>query len=377
MTAPVPTVDFLDVGATVRELEPDIQAAINRVLSSGHYIGGPETAAFETAFADFVEADQAIGTANGLDALRLALQATGIGPGDEVIVPAHTFIATWLAVSQLGAVPVPVEPAPGLFTIDPLGIEAAITPATRAVLPVHLYGQPADMDPILEIARRHDLRVIEDAAQAHGARYRGRRIGARGKADLQSDCACWSFYPGKNLGAVGDAGAVTTSNPALAEMIRMLGNYGSKIKYQHELAGGNSRLDPIQAAVLGVKLAVLDKWNARRREIAALYSAELADLPLILPSTPDWAEPVWHLYVVRSERRDALQAHLAAAGIQTVLHYPRACFDQPSYSRFASRKGEWPATARIAAEVLSLPIGPHLSHDDAGRVIAAVRSFFG
>lgn len=363
-------VPFLDVGATWRELKPELEAAVMGVLESGYYIGGPELDRFEAEFAAYTETAHAVGVANGLDALRLSLEAMGIGRGDEVIVPSHTYIATWLAVSQVGATPVPVEPAPGLFNIDPARIEDAITPATRAIIPVHLYGQPADMDPILDIARRHELRVIEDGAQAQGARYRGRRIGGHG------DVVCWSFYPGKNLGAFGDAGAITTNDAALAERVRMLGNYGSRVKYRHELPGCNSRLDPIQAAVLRVKLARLDEWNDRRRAVAARYTRDLAGLPLALPQVSEGAEPVWHLYVIRSDRRDALQAHLAEAGVGSVPHYPTACSDQPAYAEFASHRDRWPEARRMAAEVLSLPIGPHLAEDQQTRVIAALRSFF-
>lgn len=363
-------VPFLDVGASWRELRPELEPAIMGVLESGYYIGGPVLDRFETELAEYCEAACAVGVANGLDALRLSLQALGVGMGDEVIVPSHTYIATWLAVSQVGATPVPVEPAPGLFNIDPSRIEAAITPATRAIIPVHLYGQPADLDPILKIARRHDLRVIEDAAQAQGARYRGQRIGAHG------DVVCWSFYPGKNLGAFGDAGAITTNDAALAEKVRMLGNYGSRVKYRHELAGCNSRLDPIQAAVLGVKLARLDEWNDRRRRIAARYARELAGLPIALPAVPEGMEPVWHLYVIRCAQRDALQAHLTAAGVGSVLHYPTACFDQLAYSEFSASRDCWPEARLMAADVLSLPIGPHLTDDQQTRVIEAVHGFF-
>ena len=249
-----------------RELKPEIDAAVSRVLESGWYILGPEVEAFEAEWAAYCDAKHAVGLANGLDALTLALRALDIGPGDEVIVPSNTYIATWLAVSGVGATPVPVEPDEATHNIDPARIEAAITSRTRALLPVHLYGQPADMDPILDIAKRHGLRVIEDAAQAHGARYKGKRIGAHG------DIVCWSFYPGKNLGALGDAGAITTNDTALAERVALLRNYGSRQKYVNEEAGVNSRLDPIQAAVLRVKLGVLDEWTERRRAVATAYT---------------------------------------------------------------------------------------------------------
>ena len=285
------------------------------------------------------------------------MRALDIGPGDEVIVPSNTYIATWLAVSGVGATPVPVEPDPATYNIDPARIEAAITPRTRAILPVHLYGQPADLDPILDIARRHQLRVIEDAAQAHGARYKGRRIGAHG------DIVCWSFYPGKNLGALGDAGAVTTNHAALAARVALLRNYGSRQKYVNEEAGVNSRLDPIQAAVLRVKLGVLNDWTARRRAVAAAYTEELRDSGLILPHVPDWAEPAWHLYVVRSPNRDALQAKLTEAGVGTLVHYPIPPHMQQAYAGMGIAPEAQPLARRLADEVLSLPMGPHLALD--------------
>lgn len=347
-------IPFLDLGAAYRELKPEIDAAVARVLDSGWYILGPETEAFEAEWAEYCGAKHAVGLANGLDALVLALRALDIGPGDEVIVPSNTYIATWLAVSGVGATPVPVEPDPATHNIDPARIEAAITPRTRVLLPVHLYGQPADLDPILDIARRHGLRVVEDAAQAHGARYKGRRIGAHG------DIVCWSFYPGKNLGALGDAGAVTTNDPALAERVALLRNYGSRQKYVNEEAGVNSRLDPLQAAVLRVKLSVLDEWTERRRAVAAAYAEGLAETGLILPHVPDWAEPVWHLYVVRSAGRDALQARLTEAGIGTLIHYPIPPHMQQAYSGLGLKPDALPLARQLAAEVLSLPMGPQL-----------------
>ena len=359
-------IPFLDLGAAYRELQPGIDAAVARVLASGWYILGPEVEGFEAEWAAYCGAGHAVGVANGLDALILALRALGIGPGDEVIVPSHTYIATWLAVSALGARPVPVEPDPATYTIDPGRIAAAITPATRAILPVHLYGQPVDLDPILALARAQGLAVVEDAAQAHGARYKGRRIGAHG------DVVCWSFYPGKNLGALGDAGAITTDRADLAEAIRTLRNYGSRVKYVNDVKGMNSRLDPVQAAVLRVKLAVLDDWTARRRALAAAYAQGLADTGLILPQVPDWADPVWHLYVVRSPDRDRLQARLAEAGVGTLIHYPIPPHRQAAYADLTS--GALPLAERLAAEVLSLPMGPHLGAEDTGRVIAAVRA---
>jgi dTDP-4-amino-4,6-dideoxygalactose transaminase len=264
-----------------------------------------EVEAFESEWAAYCEAKYAVGFANGLDALHLALRALDVGPGDEVIVPSNTFIATWLAVSQCGATPVPVEPDHATYNINPALIEAAITPRTKVILPVHLYGQPADMDPILAIARKHNLRVLEDAAQAHGARYKGKRIGAHG------DVVAWSFYPGKNFGALGDGGAITSNDPQIADRIRVLGNYGSRVKYLNEVQGYNSRLDPIQAAALRVKLKSMDTWNKRRAEIASRYQIGLKNTGLTLPVVPDWAEPLWHLYVVQKPQRDTLQKQLS------------------------------------------------------------------
>lgn len=357
-------IPFLDLGAAYRELSGDIEAAVSRVLASGWYIGGAEVAAFEDAFAAFTETRHCVGTGNGLDALVLALRACDIGPGDEVIVPSNTYIATWLAVSATGATIRPVEPDPATHNIDPDLIAAAITPRTRAILPVHLYGQPADLDPILRIARDHGLRVIEDAAQAHGARYKGRRLGGHG------DVACWSFYPGKNLGALGDAGAITTNDADIAARIRRLGNYGSEQKYIHLERGVNSRLDPIQAAVLRVKLGVLDEWNDRRRAIAARYDEALARSGLALPHVPNWAEPVWHLYVVRSPDREALQARLAQADIGTLIHYPVPPHMQAAYADLNIAPETLPLARQLAGEVLSLPIGPQLDPAGQAAVIA-------
>jgi len=359
-------IPFLDVRAANLELRADIDAAIARVIDSGHYILGPEVEAFEREFASYSEAVHCVGVGNGLEALRLALLAMDVGPGDEVIVPSHTYIATWLAVTQTGATPVPVEPVaiPGRFDIDPALIERAITARTRVILPVHLYGHPVDLDPIIAVARRHGLRVLEDAAQAQGARYRGRRIGAHG------DAVAWSFYPGKNLGALGDAGAVTTNDPALAERVRLLGNYGSRIKYVHEVAGANSRLDPLQAAVLRAKLPHLDRWNSRRCEIANAYIAGLADLDLGLPVTAPGCDPVWHLFVVRSPAREALQRRLTAAGIGTLVHYPTPPHLQGAYAAMKLGVGTFPRAERLASEVLSLPLGPHLNDEQLARVIS-------
>ena len=359
-------IPFLDLRAGYDELRPEIDAAISRVLDSGMYILGEEVAAFEREYADYCGCKHAIGVANGLDALHLALRAMGVGPGDEVIVPSNTYIATWLAVSQCGATPVPVEPVEGTSNLDPALIEAAITPRTKAILPVHLYGQPADLDPILAVAAKHGLRVLEDGAQAQGARYKGQRIGGHG------DAVAWSFYPGKNLGAYGDAGAITTNDDALAEQLRVLRNYGSRVKYVNDVQGWNSRLDPLQAAVLRVKLAHLDDWNARRRAIAARYLDGLRDAGVALPEVPEWAEPAWHLFVVRSERRDALQARLGEAGIGTLIHYPLPPHRQQAYAELAFSADAFPIANRLADQLLSLPIGPHQPEAATAAVIDAV-----
>lgn len=360
-------VPFLDLRAAYLEIKTDIDVAIARVLDSGWYLLGQELEAFEKEFAAYTDTRYCIGVANGLDALHLALLALDIRPNDEIIVPSNTYIATWLAVSQCGAIPVPVEPNPATYNIDPGRIEAAITPRTRAILPVHLYGQPADMDPINEIAQRHGLRVLEDAAQAHGACYKGKRTGGLGHA------AAWSFYPGKNLGAHGDAGAVTTDDPVIADRIRVLRNYGSRVKYVNEVQGYNSRLDEIQAAILRVKLRRMDTWNARRARIAETYTTSLSECGLILPVVPDGLEPAWHLYVIRHPERDVLQSDLQARGIQTLIHYPVPPHRQQAYASLGIKYEVLPIANRIADEVLSLPIGPHLSTEEQAAVVEAVR----
>ena len=358
-------IPFLDLKAPYLELKQELDDAIARVVSSGWFIGGPEVDQFEAEYATYCGAAHAVGVANGLDALHLALRAMDVGPGDEVIVPSNTYIATWLAVSQCGATPVPVEPDALTFNIDPTLIEVAITSRTRVILPVHLYGQPADMEAILAVARKHGLRVLEDGAQAHGARYKGKRLGAHG------DAVTWSFYPGKNLGAMGDGGAVTTNDPKIADRIRVLRNYGSRVKYVNEVQGYNSRLDPLQAAILRVKLAKLDEWNALRRVIAERYQQGLANCGLRLPHVPEWAEPAWHLYVVQHPQRGALQQALADAGVGTLIHYPIPPHRQQAYAHVGLEQGAFPLAERMADQVLSLPMGPHLQADQVGIVIAA------
>jgi dTDP-4-amino-4,6-dideoxygalactose transaminase len=359
-------VPFLELRSAYLEIKNDIDVAVARVLDSGWYLLGQELEAFEHEFAAFSGARYCIGVGNGLDALHLSLLAMNIGPGDEVIVPSNTYIATWLAVSQCGATPVPVEPDERTYNIDPRKIEKAITPKTKAILPVHLYGQPADMDPILAIAHNHGLRVLEDAAQAHGAKYKGKRVGGFG------DAAGWSFYPGKNLGALGDAGAVTTNDEQIADAVRKLRNYGSQVKYVNEVLGFNSRLDELQAAVLRVKLRHIDAWNARRAELAKLYREKLVGTGLRLPHVPDWAEPVWHLYVIHTGWRDKMQRALNERGIQTLIHYPIPPHRQQAYANLGWPVGSFPMAESMADNVLSLPMGPHLSAAQQDRVIEAI-----
>lgn len=361
-------IPFLDLRAAYLELGEELDEAYRRVMEGGWYILGAEVEAFEAEWARYCGTAHCVGVGNGLEALHLVLRAWGIGPGDAVIVPSNTYIATWLAVSYAGATPVPVEPNPRTYNLDPARIEAALTPRTKAILPVHLYGQPADMDPIVAVARRHGLKVLEDAAQAHGARYKGRRTGSLG------DAAGWSFYPGKNLGAFGDAGAVTTNDGDLADRVRVLRNYGSRVKYHNEVKGFNSRLDPLQAAFLGVKLRHLDEWNLRRERVAAAYLHGLQDVPsLVLPFVPEWAAPCWHLFVVRHPRRDELQRRLEAAGVGTLIHYPIPPHRCGAYAEGGYAEGTLPLAEEVASTVLSLPIGPHLPLQAAASAASAVR----
>jgi len=344
-------IPFLNLKKINAENRDEIIEAITRVVDSGWYILGREVETFESDFAAYCESKHCIGVGNGLEALHLIIRAYGIGQGDEVIVPANTYIATWLAVTHAGATPVPVEPDERTYNINPEKIEQVITTKTKAILVVHLYGQTADMDPIIALARKYDLKVIEDCAQAHGARYKGRRAGSLGNA------AGFSFYPGKNLGAFGDGGAVTTNNPELADRIKVLRNYGSHVKYHNEVIGFNSRLDELQAAVLRVKLTKLDEWNELRRQIASQYMRELSGQQgLTLPHVPEWAEPVWHLFVVRHPRRDQLQKTLTEAGIETMIHYPIPPHLQAAYSDLCYQQGTFPISEAIHATVLSLPM---------------------
>jgi dTDP-4-amino-4,6-dideoxygalactose transaminase len=353
-------ISFLDLKGINNTYREQLHQALDRVLDSGWFILGEETKAFEQEFASYCGSAHCVGVANGLEALHLVLRAWNIGPGDEVLVPSNTFIATWLAVSYTGATPVPVEPDAGTHLIDPAKLEAAITPRTRAIIPVHLYGQVADMAAICDIASKHGLKVLEDAAQAHGARRHGRRAGTFG------DAAAFSFYPGKNLGALGDAGAVTTDDAALAETLRVLRNYGSRVKYNHEVVGYNARLDELQSAFLRVKLRQLDADNAIRQTLANRYTARLAGTSgLSLPAVASGSEPVWHLYVVRHPAREKLVQALAKEGIGTVIHYPVAPHEQPAYRNLEIAASDLPIAHQLQNEVFSLPIGPHLSEQEA------------
>jgi dTDP-4-amino-4,6-dideoxygalactose transaminase len=363
-------VPFLDLKQPHQELRAEMDAACQRVIESGWFLLGQELDSFEKAYATYTGTQHCIGVANGLEALHLILRALDIGAGDEVIVPSNTYIATWLAVTYAGAKLVPVEPDPRTYNLDPKRIEAAITPRTKAIMPVHLYGQAADMGPINEVAARHKLWVVDDAAQAHAARYQGRQVGGLAHA------TGWSFYPGKNLGALGDAGAVTTNDSAIAEKLRYLRNYGSKVKYQNKYLGFNSRLDELQSAFLKAKLPKLEEWNQRRAKIAALYLERLQGLPnLILPYVPDWAAPAWHLFVIRHPRRDALAAFLKEQGIDTLIHYPLPPHLQEAYQNLGMKAGDFPISEAIHREVLSLPIGPHMAWEQAVYVADKVRQF--
>jgi dTDP-4-amino-4,6-dideoxygalactose transaminase len=362
-------VPFLELTSPCKDIHAEISSAMQRVFDSGWYVLGPETEAFENEFASYCGVKHCIGVGNGLDALQLILRAMDIGPGDEVIVPAHTFIATWLAVSHVGATPVPVDIDERSFNIDADLIGAAVTSRTKAIMPVHLYGRPARMDRILAIAREHGLKVIEDAAQAHGARFKGKMTGSL------ADAAAFSFYPGKNLGALGDGGAITTDDPGLAERLRCLRNYGSDEKYVHTEVGHNSRLDELQAAILRVKLRQLNSWNQRRKDIAETYNERLNAVGLVLPEISDVEESTWHLYVVRSSVREQLQNYLGKNEIGSLIHYPIPPHRQGAYRKANISPDHFQTTEKICNEILSLPIGPHISDAQLDFVIDALTSF--
>jgi len=360
-------IPFLDLKNINLAGVDELTAAFNRVIQSGSYILGIEVRAFEEEFAAYCGVAHCVGVGNCLDGLHLILRAYGIGAGDEVIVPSNTYIATWLAVSYAGATPVPVEPVLNTYNIDPDLIEAKITRNTKAIMAVHLYGQTADMDGINAIASRHGLKVIEDAAQSHGATYRRRRAGSLG------DAAAFSFYPGKNLGALGDAGAVTTDDAELAEQIRLLRNYGSRVKYHNEVKGFNSRLDELQAAFLREKLKVLDAQNAERCAVARQYLHALERVPgITLPVVPDWAEAVWHLFVIRHPHRDRLIEQLSARGIGSLIHYPMPPHLQPAYTDLGLQAGALPISEKVHQEVVSLPMWPGMSQSHVDAVVGAL-----
>lgn len=360
-------IPFLDIRAGYLELKDELDAAYHRVMESGRYILGEELEAFEDEFAAYCGVSHCIGVSNGLDALRLILEAYGIGEGDEVIVPSNTFIATWLAVSQVGAVPVPVEPDLVTYNIDPALISSAITSKTKAIIPVHLYGQPADMDAINKIAEENGLVVIEDAAQAHGASYKGKKTGSLGHA------AAFSFYPAKNLGAFGDGGAITTNDGVIADKVKVLRNYGSREKYKNEVKGTNSRLDPLQAAFLRVKLNKLDEWNDKRKVVARIYQRKLRDAEkLILPVVPEEADPVWHMFVIRHPDRDKIFTHLQHNGIEASIHYPVPPHLSDAYSNDRVW-GELPVAELISETIISLPIGPNMTFDSVEKISREVR----
>ena len=362
----VPFVSFLPME---KELESDLREAFNRVFTRSWYIEGQEDAAFEKAFAAFCGTKYCVGVGNGLDALMLILKALNIGEGDEVIVPSNTYIATTLAVTYVGAKPVFVEPEVETFNINPSRIEAAVTPRTKAIMPVHLYGRACDMDPILSIAAKHNLRIIEDCAQAHGATYKGRKVGTFG------DAAGFSFYPGKNLGALGDAGAVVTDNEDIAVKVRALGNYGSDYKYHHIYKGNNSRLDELQAAFLSAKLPHLERMNAARRQIADRYLAEIKNPAVILPVVSEGYVPVWHIFGIRCSRRDELEKHLAGQGIMTNKHYPIPMHLQECYRDLGFSEGDFPIAEEISRTELSLPMFYGMTEEQIQAVIRAVNTF--
>jgi dTDP-4-amino-4,6-dideoxygalactose transaminase len=364
-------VPILDLKPAYEELRTELDAAYHRVMESGWVLLGRELEAFECEYAASVGVKHCIGVANGLEAMQLVLMALGVKAGDEVIVPSHGYIATWLAVTHVGATPVPCEPDPVTYNLDPEKIAALITPRTKVILPIHLYGQTADMNAINAVAKTHGLFVLEDAAQSHGAQCHGKAAGALG------DAAGVSFYPSKNLGALADAGAVTTDNGALADKLRHLRNYGSKVRYHNEYLGLNSRLSELQAAFLRAKLPKLEEWNARRFELARRYLAQLRGVgDVVLPVVPSWARAVWHLFVIRTARRDALQKHLAAQGVGTQIHYPIPPHLAHAYASAGWKRGDFPLAEKYAGEVLSLPIGPHTTAQQVDYVCECVREFF-
>jgi dTDP-4-amino-4,6-dideoxygalactose transaminase len=362
-------IPFLDLKAPYTELRDELDAAYRRVMDSGSYILGQELAAFEKEFAAYCGVKHCVGVGNCFDALRLILKGYGIGDGDEVLVPSNTYIATWLAVSYTGAIPIPVEPDDKTYNIDPSLVERSITHKTKAIIPVHLYGQPADMDPLIEIANKYGLKIVEDAAHAHGATYGGRKAGALG------DAAGFSFYPAKNLGAFGDGGAVTTNDDGLADKVRILRNYGSRVKYYNEVQGANSRLDELQAAFLRIKLSKLDEWNERRSEIAFMYIDRLRDVGIILPEVVRGLKSSWHLFVIRHADRDKLRRYLDKIDIGTLIHYPVPPHLSDAYKSLCRGRYDLPIAESLAKSVLSIPIGPHISTAEVDKIIDSIKKF--
>lgn len=368
MSTPLTELPLVDLHRQYETIKPEIQAAVNGVLERTDFIMGKAVAEFEAAFAAFCGARYAIGLASGTAAIHLALHALGVGPGDEVITVPNTFIATTEPIISLGAKPVFVDVDRERFTIDPAKLEDAISPKTRAIMPVHLYGLCADMDPILEIGKRHGIPVVEDAAQAHGAIYRGHKAGTMGIM------GCFSFYPGKNLGAYGDAGGLVTDDPTLAERIGRLRNHGRRDKYEHLEPGYGERLDTLQAAILKVKIAHLDEWNERRRYVAGCYHQELASIPDVeLPKVPSDCEHVFHLYVIRHPRRDAIQAYLKKQGVHSGIHYPIPLHLQPALQQLGYTRGDFPVAEEVSGQILSLPLFPEMTKEDIARVEKALR----
>ena len=363
-------VPFLNMKSQYLELKDELDRAYQRVMESGWYILGEEVGSFEQEFAAYVGAKHCVGVGNGLEALQLILMGYGIGAGDEVVVPANTYIASWLAISYTGADPVPVEPDAASYNINPQLIEKAITSKTKAIMPVHLYGQPVEMENIWKIANKHGLKIIEDAAQAHGGRYGDRIVGSLGNA------AGFSFYPSKNLGAFGDAGAVVTNDDVLVDKVRVLRNYGSRRKYYNEVKGHNSRLDPMQAAFLRIKLKHLAAWNERRNKIANRYLDSLRLVPSLgLPHVPTGVVPAWHIFVVSHPKRDHLQKYIQEQGISTLIHYPVPPHLSDAYKDLGYKVGDFSLTEKMANTFLSIPIGPHLSMDDAQYVSEKIKEF--
>ena len=360
-------VPFLNLNRLHHEISDELKHSFSDILTKGQFIGGEYLETFEKSYSAYTGSDYCVGVGNGLDALVICLKALDVGPGDEVIVPSNTFIATWLAVTHCGATIVPVEPDIRTHNIDVSLIEETITEKTRVIIPVHLYGQPANLDEIIQLARKYKLYVIEDAAQAHGASYKGKRIGSH------SDLVAWSHYPGKNLGALGDAGSITTNNTELARKVRMLGNYGSEERYIHDELGVNSRLDPLQASILNIKLKYLDLWNERRQQIADIYISELQNTNITLPHIEEHNNSAWHLFCVRSHKRDKLRQELSDRGIETLIHYPIPPYDQKAYKDLSHNKNSFPLTDIISKELMSLPIGPSMQDSEVQYVIDSIK----